>query len=115
MLRKDPIFPPLTNLSQEVTVLPLFWAQEGYDQLPTDCWQKLNLALILPELFSDGLIISCLVIGLFLVICPLFQGAKSLWIEQQLYKYSLGGNLSPENHIRDKSYNPLPFEDDSRL
>ena len=30
VIRKDPGFPPLANLNESVTVVPMFWAQEGY-------------------------------------------------------------------------------------
>ena len=66
--------------------------------------QKLKLALMLPNLLADGLIIVGLVVGVLLVMWPLFQGARNLWVEQQMY-----------NLEKDKTYNPLPFEDDSQL
>ena len=34
ILRPDRAFPPLANLTHPITVLPIFWVQEGYDQLP---------------------------------------------------------------------------------
>ena len=30
VIRQDPAFPPLANLTDSVTVVPIFWAQEGY-------------------------------------------------------------------------------------
>ena len=50
VVRQDPSFPPLANLNKSVTVIPLFWAQEGYDELPTGTIQKLALALMLPNI-----------------------------------------------------------------
>ena len=34
LLQKDPDFPPLANLGNNLTVLPIFWAQEGYEIPP---------------------------------------------------------------------------------
>ncbi len=34
LLQKDPDFPPLANLGKNLTVLPIFWAQEGYELPP---------------------------------------------------------------------------------
>lgn len=104
VVRRDAAFPPLANLSRPVTVIPLFWLQEGYEKLPSAAMQKLKLALMLPNLLADGLIIVGLVVGVLLVMWPLFQGARNLWVEQQMY-----------NLEKDKTYNPLPFEDDSQL
>ena len=50
VVRQDPSFPPLANLNNSVTVIPLFWAQEGYDELPAGTIQKLALALMLPNI-----------------------------------------------------------------
>ena len=30
VIRQDSAFPPLANLTNSVTVVPMFWAQEGY-------------------------------------------------------------------------------------
>ena len=50
VVRRDLSFPPLANLNNSVTVIPLFWAQEGYDELPAETIQKLALALMLPNI-----------------------------------------------------------------
>ena len=50
VVRRDLSFPPLANLNNSVTVIPLFWAQEGYDELPAGTIQKLALALMLPNI-----------------------------------------------------------------
>ena len=42
ILRPDQAFPPLANLTNPVTVLPVFWLQEGYDQLPRAQLQKVS-------------------------------------------------------------------------
>ena len=34
LIQRDPDFPPLANLGKNLTVLPIFWAQEGYDLPP---------------------------------------------------------------------------------
>ena len=74
VVRRDPSFPPLANLNNTVTVIPLFWAQEGYNELPASVLQKLALALMLPNLFADGIIIFCVVIGVLLILWPILKG-----------------------------------------
>jgi hypothetical protein len=137
VVRRDPSFPPLANLNNSVTVIPLFWAQEGYDELPAGTIQKLALALMLPNIVADGIIILCVVIGVLLILWPILKGARSVWTEQQMYKYtgpiapapevlsstscdyretnSKNINSSSCNNKQNKSYNPLPFEDESQL
>jgi len=140
VVRRDPSFPPLANLNNTVTVIPLFWAQEGYNELPASVLQKLALALMLPNLFADGIIIFCVVIGVLLILWPILKGAKSIWTEQQMYKkYTVGtvndvpccdhraaavqtstnsntvNSSSCNKQSKNKTYNPLPFEDESQL
>jgi hypothetical protein len=43
---------------------------------------------MLPNIFADGIIIVCVIIGVLLVIWPLLKGARSIWTEQQTYKYT---------------------------
>ena len=99
------------------------------------------LALMLPNLFADGIIIFCVVIGVLLILWPILKGAKSIWTEQQMYKkYTVGtvndvpccdhraaavqtstnsntiNSSSCNKQSKNKTmYNPLPFEDESQL
>ena len=34
LITPDAAFPPLSNLTEKLTVLPIFWAQEGFKQPP---------------------------------------------------------------------------------
>ena len=92
---------------------------------------------MLPNIFADGVIIVCVVIGVLLIIWPLLKGARSIWTEQQVYKYnfnqaatavmtaavtastnsSSANKNSGSNHSNKlkQTYNPLPFEDVSQL
>ena len=125
VLRADSAFPPLAHLSDPVTVIPIFWAQEGYNQLQSKSMQKLNLALMLPNAFADGIIIACVVTGVLLILWPLLQGAKSILVEQKLcMRYEFGSKIMMQHDLtqvksggQSTLYNPLPFrdEDDSQL
>merc|ERR1719350_1831520 len=133
VVRRDPSFPPLANLNNSVTVIPLFWAQEGYDELPAGTIKKLALALMLPNIVADGIIILCVVIGVLLILWPILKGARSIWTEQQMYKCtgpevrlstSFDHRETNSNTInssscnkqnKNKTYNPLPLEDESQL
>lgn len=120
VIRPDPAFPPLKNLKNAVTVLPIFWAQEGYDELPENCMQRLNLALLLPDLFADGLIIVCVVVGVVLVSIPVFKSAKSFLVEHKLHsnhvhhKCPISKSTTATSVVSSSSkplYNPLPYTD----
>ena len=128
IVRKDPGFPPLANLSDSTTVIPIFWVQEGYNDLPSSTLQKLSIALMLPNIFSDGIIIIPVIIGVLLIIWPLLKGARSILSEQQMYKYNFNqtpvvttctnsNNIcnSTTSNNKLKTYNPLPYEDDSEF
>ena len=89
------------------------------------------------NIVADGIIILCVVIGVLLILWPILKGARSIWTEQQMYKYtgpisagpeihsstscdhretnSNAINSSSSNNKQNKSYNPLPFEDESQL
>ncbi len=78
MITPDPAFPPLRNLTENRTVLPIFWAQEGFDRAPPGSMFKMELALLLPDIFADGLIVLCLLIGLSLISSPLVKCIRIL-------------------------------------
>ena len=66
--------------------MPIFWLQEGYDQLPSAQLQKAKLALMLPDLLTYGAIVLCVVLGMILVIAPIFKCARSVLAEKHLQK-----------------------------
>ena len=97
---------------------------------------------MLPNVFADGIIIVCVILGVLLIICPVLKGARNIWAEQQMYKYEYGLrtqthnqtnkqydfdqsavvstnsnaiNASNCNVSKNKTYDLLPFEDDSQL
>ena len=95
-----------------MTVLPIFWVTEGYAQLPSNSMQKLQLALMLPNLFANGLIIFCLIIGVILLLWTLVKGAKNILAEQQMYKFKSGKSSERKNSENKTLYNPLPYTED---
>ena len=105
IIHPDPAFEPLQHLTN-VTVLPIFWATEGYPQLPNNAMQKLQVALLLPYLLVNGLTIFCGIMGVFLLIWTLVKGAKKILAEQQMYKFK--ENQAEHNTL----YNPLPCTED---
>ena len=66
--------------------MPIFWLQEGYDQLPSAQLQKAKLALMLPDLLTYGAIVLCVVLGIVLVIVPIFKCARGVLAEKRLQK-----------------------------
>ena len=75
---------PLSDNSFQV--LPIFWLQEGYNQLPSAQLQKAKLALMLPDLLTYGAIVLCVVLGIVLVIVPIFKCARGVLAEKRLQK-----------------------------
>ena len=89
---------------------------------------------MLPNIFADGLLIFCVLTGVLLIIWPLLKGARSIWTEDQTYKYNFNqaakavitaavttssspankNSGSNHNNKLKQTYNPLPFEDDSK-
>ena len=110
VLRNDPAFEVLAKVPN-ITVLPIFWVTEGYKQLPEGSMQKLNLALMLPSLFANGLILICVIIGVILLLWTLVQGAKSYLAEQQLYKFKQNFEITQIPSDSKNLYNPLPCND----
>ena len=111
VIHPDPAFEPLAHLTN-VTVLPIFWVTEGYAQLPSNSMQKLQLALMLPNLFANGLIIFCLIIGVILLLWTLVKGAKNILAEQKMYKFKSGKSSERKNSENKTLYNPLPYTED---
>ena len=79
------VYPPL-NFHNSFQVLPIFWLQEGYDQLPSAQLQKAKLALMLPDLLTYGAIVLSVVLGIILVIVPIFKCARGILAEKRLQK-----------------------------
>ena len=73
--------------------------------------QKLQLALMLPNLFANGLIIFCVIIGVILLLWTLVKGAKNILAEQQMYKFKSGKSSEKQNENK-TLYNPLPYTED---
>ena len=67
LVRRDAAFPPLANLQQNMTVLPIFWAQEGYDTVPDSTLTMMEIAILAPDLAAGGLIFISLLFGAMLV------------------------------------------------
>ena len=67
LVRRDEAFPPLANLQQNMTVLPIFWAQEGYDTVPDSTLTMMEIAILGPSLAAGGLILILLLFGAALV------------------------------------------------
>ena len=67
LVRRDEAFPPLANLQQNMTVLPIFWAQEGYDTVPDSTLTMMEIAILAPSLAAGGLIFISLLFGAMLV------------------------------------------------
>ena len=63
LLQRDTAFPPLAHLKQDFSVLPLFWAQEGYDTIPDSTLTLIDVAILAPQLATWGLISSLLLLG----------------------------------------------------
>ena len=74
--------------------------------------QKLQLALMLPNLFANGLIIFCVIIGVILLLWTLVKGAKNILAEQQMYKFKSGKSSERKNSENKTLYNPLPYTED---
>lgn len=67
VLRPDPAFVPLANLTAPVTVLPVFWAQEGFETLGQEGVATLKAALAAPTAGACSVLALALVSGLVLV------------------------------------------------
>ena len=63
LLRRDSAFPPLANLQQDLTVIPIFWAQEGYDTVPDSTLTLMDIAILSPQIATGGLILFLLLLG----------------------------------------------------
>lgn len=109
-------------MTNPITVLPIFWAQEGYDRLPNPSLQKLELALMLPNLLADGLIIISVLIGVILITWPIATCAKMILSEQKLHEYKTAMTVQPLTSVGNSMhysttttskpvYNALPFRD----
>jgi len=81
LLRPDPAFPPLAKLKRPLTVQPLLWAVEGYDQLydgkpPA----KLLLVLALPRFVAAALAAVLTAAGVLIMVVALIVPDRLLCI-----------------------------------
>ena len=75
--------------------------------------QKVKLALMLPNLFADGLIVLCVVIGTILVMWPIFKCANGVLAEYRLQKFKCDPKILHTHYVVTKPvYNAVPFKDD---
>ena len=111
VLRNDPAFEVISKVPN-ITVIPIFWVTEGYNELPYNSMQKLHLALLLPSLFANGLILICVIFGLLLLLWTLIQGAKNFVAEQKMYKFKQNFEIKAISSTENTKYNPIPYSDD---
>ena len=63
LLNRDSAFPPLAKLQNDLTVLPVFWAQEGYNTVPDSTLMLMDFAILAPQIATGGLILCLLLLG----------------------------------------------------
>ena len=81
LLSRDEAFPPLKNLQQDFTVLPLFWAQEGYTSLSDSTLTLMDFAIIAPQVTAICLISGLLLLGgaiISIVVIKYFKAQRDL-------------------------------------
>ncbi len=71
LLSPDPVFAPLANLTRPVTVLPVFWAKEGYSNLPPPQVWLLRLALATPRALVLSLIAACAISAIVFLVATI--------------------------------------------
>ena len=77
LLRQDSAFPPLSNLQQDFTVLPIFWAQEGYETVPDSTLALMDFAILAPKIATGGLILGLLLLGGTIISITIIRHFKS--------------------------------------
>jgi len=76
LLNRDSAFPPLANLSSDLTVLPIFWAQEGYNTVPDSTLMLMDFAILAPQIATYGLIFFLLFLGGILISTTVIKHIK---------------------------------------
>ena len=76
LLRRDSAFPPLANLQQDFTVIPIFWAQEGYSTVPDSTLTLMDFAILSPQLATGGLILVFLLFGGTIIVITVIKHCK---------------------------------------
>merc|ERR1711997_304390 len=76
LLRRDSAFPPLANLQQDFTVIPIFWAQEGYNTVPDSTLLLMDFAILSPQIATYGLIFFLLFLGGILISTTVIKHIK---------------------------------------
>ena len=97
MLRRDMAFPPLANLQKNLTVVPLFWAQEGYNTVPDSSLRLMDLAILTPQIATIGLILGLLLLGgaiLSVAVIKYFKRQRGI---TALQIYYMDGNSNETN------------------
>lgn len=103
VVERDENFPPLANLSSEedLTVLPMFWVQEGFDSPDRGSLIKLYLALQAPDIARFGLPTLVLLLATVLICAPVLCCRTSKNFEYPLKKTKKAFPM----------YDMIPFDD----
>jgi len=69
---------------------------------------------LFPNLFANGLIVICVVLGAILVLAPIFKFAKGILAEYRLQKFQCDPQVLHHTHfvVSKSMYNAVPFKDD---
>ena len=76
LLRRDSAFPPLANIQQDFTVIPIFWAQEGYNTVPDSTLTLMDFAILSPQIATGCLILGLLLLGGAIIAITVIQHCK---------------------------------------
>ena len=78
LLNRDSSFPPLAKLPNELTVLPIFWAQEGYDTVPESTLLLMDIAILTPQIATFCLILGLSLLGGVLIMSIVIKHWKNI-------------------------------------
>ena len=106
VLKPDPAFEPLSKLKKEA-IVPLFWAEEGYETPPEQTLTFLNAILALPGILAVGTTLLFLGLGAVLLIVPMTLYLRHLAAEQQQQPNSQGARSSLSESRTCDSSHPL--------
>lgn len=105
MLKRDEAFPPLANLpsGDRVTVLPVFWAQEGYARTPPSTLCFLEVIVQLPDHLFLAFVAGTSIAGALCSAIPLFTCLRRKSWAQRISR-------RPEQHSSSERGDPAePF------
>ena len=77
VIEPDSNFPPLSNITSPLTVLPTFWAQEGFENLGATDIFFLKLALALPSYVTYGSVIIALLVAMGCFAWPVMAARRA--------------------------------------